>query len=394
MHMDSKPGRILVFDTTLRDGEQCPGASMDPGRKLVMARQLEALRVDVIEAGFPAASRSDHEAVQRIAWEVRNTKVAAIARALPSDIDRAWDALRDAAHPRLHVFISTSDIHLRHQLKMSREEVLRRVTKALERARSGAEDIEFSAVDATRSDRRFLRRIMERAIQCGARTVNIADTVGYAMPGEFGELVRYLRSTVRGIDKVVLSVHCHDDLGQAVANTLAAVKNGARQVKCTINGIGERAGNAALEEVVVALERRKDYFRCGTTGILTEKLYETSQLLTRLTGIHVQPNKAIVGANAFAHESGIHQDGLIKRRSTYEIIEPRSVGVPGTRMVLGRHSGRRAVAHRLHELGHTLSRVELGELFVRFKELAEDVRVIADDELEALARWTKSRAQD
>jgi 2-isopropylmalate synthase len=382
--MSSKLRNVLVFDTTLRDGEQSPGASMNPEEKLRMARQLEALGVDVIEAGFPAASKADFKAIQRIAQEVRGTRVAAIARAAWADIDCAGEALRDAAQPRLHVFMSTSDVHLRHQLKMSRGQVLKATTMALERAVSLVEDVEFSAMDATRTDKRFLRQVLERAIACGALTINIADTVGYAIPAEFGELVTYLISTVTGIDKVLLSVHCHDDLGQAVANTLAAVKSGAQQVKCTINGIGERAGNAALEEVVMALETRRDYFG-AKTSVQTERLYETSRLLTDITGIAVQPNKAIVGANAFAHESGIHQDGFIKERSTYEIIAPRSAGAPKSHLVLGRHSGRHGLSHRLRELGCILAPSQMEELFARFKELADVAKEVTDSQLEALA---------
>jgi 2-isopropylmalate synthase len=381
--MSSKLRRILVFDTTLRDGEQSPGASMDPEEKLRMASQLEALGVDVIEAGFPAASSGDFQAVQQIAQEIRSTRIAAMARAIPRDIDRAREALRDAAHPRLHVFLSTSDIHLRYQLNMSRADVLKTVTAALELAYSYVEDLEFSAMDATRTDRDFLRQVLERAIICGAQTVNIADTVGYGMPQEFGELITYLLSTVEGIDRTVLSVHCHDDLGQAVANTLSAVKNGARQVKCTINGIGERAGNAALEEVVMALKIRKDYFE-AETGVHTERIYETSLLLTDITGIAVQPNKAIVGTNAFAHESGIHQDGLAKERTTYEIIEPRSVGVNNSRLVLGKHSGRYALSHRLDELGYALTPYQINQLFALFKELADVTKGVSDEQLEKL----------
>jgi 2-isopropylmalate synthase len=388
--MSSKLRNVLVFDTTLRDGEQSPGASMNTEKKLCMARQLEALGVDVIEAGFPAASKGDFEAVRRIAQEVRGARIAAISRAMPSDIRRAQEALKEAANPRLHVFISTSDIHLQHQLKMSKQQVLKTIALALERAVSDVEDVEFSAMDATRTERRFLRQVLERAIECGARTVNIADTVGYAMPGEFGKLVAYLLSSVRGIDKTLLSVHCHDDLGQAAANTLAAVKSGAQQVKCTINGIGERAGNAALEEVVMALQTRKDYF-AAKTNIRTERLYETSRLLTNITGIPVSPNKAIVGANAFAHESGIHQDGLLKERNTYEIIAPRSVGAPKSRLVLGRHSGRHALSHQLRRLGHVLAPSQVDELFIRFKQLADGNREITDNHLEALVSHLQNR---
>ncbi len=318
--MGSGLRKVLIFDTTLRDGEQSPGAAMNQEEKLLMARQLERLGVDIIEAGFPVASEGDFASVRQIAREIRGAQIAAIARATRADIDRAWEALREAADPRLHVFISTSDIHLRYQLRKNRDEVLSQASQAVGHAHTYTDNVEFSAMDAARSDREFLRRVLEEAIAAGARTVNIADTVGYAVPEEFGELVAYLLSTVRNIDHAVLSVHCHDDLGLAVANSLAAVKNGAGQVKCTINGIGERAGNAALEEVVMALETRRGFYGCRT-AIETERIYETSKLLTGITGIPVQPNKAIVGANAFAHESGIHQDGLIKKKITYEIIE-------------------------------------------------------------------------
>jgi 2-isopropylmalate synthase len=381
--MSSRLRKVRIFDTTLRDGEQSPGAAMNPREKLLMARQLEALGVDVIEAGFPAASNGDFEAVSLIAREVRDTRIAAIARAKASDIDRAWEALHDSADPLLNVFISTSDIHLRHQLKKSRQEVLDQSIDAVKHASSHTGNVEFSAMDATRSDRRFLCRVLEEAIAAGARTVSIADTVGYAVPEEFGALVTFLLKHVANMDRAVLSVHCHDDLGLAVANTLAAVRAGAGQVKCTINGIGERAGNAALEEVVMAMETRRTYYRCRT-HIKTEEICKTSRLLTQITGIPVQPNKAIVGANAFAHASGIHQDGLIKDSSTYEIIEPSTVGAGRTLMVLGKHSGRRALHDRLARLGHNLTPVELDRLFPRFKELADKRKVVTDEDLNRL----------
>jgi 2-isopropylmalate synthase len=381
--MRSNLRKVLIFDTTLRDGEQSPGAGMNPDEKLLMAGQLEALGVDVIEAGFPAASKGDFEAVRRIAQDIRGTGIAAIARAKPCDIDCAWEALKEAADPRLHIFCSTSDIHLRHQLRKSRMEVLSQAREAVEYARAYTGNVEFSAMDATRSDRVFLRQVLEGAIAAGARTVNIADTVGYAVPEEFGSLVAFLLRHVRNMSRAVFSVHCHDDLGLAVANSLAAVKNGAGQVKCTVNGIGERAGNAALEEVVMALETRKTFYRCRT-GIKTEEIYPSSRLLTRITGIPVQPNKAIVGANAFAHESGIHQDGLIKEKSTYEIIEPRSVGVSETRMVLGKHSGRHALQDRLKELGYAVTPADMDGLFPLFKEWADGQKVVSDEDLEEM----------
>lgn len=384
---------ILIFDTTLRDGEQSPGAAMTPGEKLLMARQLATLGVDVIEAGFPAASAGDFDAVRLIAREVKGTRIAAIARAIPSDIDRAWEALKEGSSPRLNVFISTSDIHLKHQLKKSRQEVLDQAAAAVEHARSCTGDVEFSAMDATRSDRRFLCRVLEGAIDAGAGVVSIADTVGYAVPDEFGALVAYILRNVRNMSQALLSVHCHDDLGLAVANSLAAVKAGAHQVKCTINGIGERAGNAALEEVVMALETRKAFYRCRT-NVRTEEICRTSRLLTRITGIDVQPNKAIVGANAFAHASGIHQDGLIKERLTYEIVEPISVGAGPMLMVLGKHSGRRALKQRLGTLGYSLRPGEIDALFPLFKEWADDKKVVSDEDLRKMLALVPGRSRE
>jgi len=381
--VNSELKRILIFDTTLRDGEQSPGATMTAREKLLVARQLERLGVDVIEAGFPVASEGEFVSVREIARKIREVQVAAIARAKHEDIDRAWEALKEAADPRLHVFISTSDIHLRYQLGKSRHEVLSQTADAVLHACAYTSNVEFSATDATRTDREFLRRVLEEAIKAGARTVNIADTVGYAVPDELGGLVAYLATSVSGMDRAVLSVHCHDDLGLAVANSLAAVRRGAGQVKCTLNGIGERAGNAALEEVVMALEVRKEFFKCRT-NVHTEQIRESSRLLTEVTGIPVQPNKAIVGANAFAHESGIHQDGLIKKRITYEIIEPRSVGEAGTRMVLGKHSGRRALGEHLKKMGRRLTRSEMDRFFPVFKEWADRRKVVSDADLEAL----------
>jgi 2-isopropylmalate synthase len=372
--------RILIFDTTLRDGEQSPGATMTPREKMRVARQLQRLGVDVIEAGFPVASAGDFVSVREIAREIRDVQVAAIARARPVGIDCAWEALKEAADPRLHVFISTSDIHLRYQLKKTRDEVLKEAVEAVRRARAYTTNVEFSATDATRTERAFLVQVLEEAVAAGARTVNIADTVGYAVPDEFGDLVAHLVAHVSGMDRVVLSVHCHDDLGLAVANSLAAVRHGAGQVKCTVNGIGERAGNAALEEVVMALDVRKDSFKC-TTNVRTEQIRESSRLLTRVTGIPVAPNKAIVGANAFTHESGIHQDGLLKKKITYEIIEPRSVGEAGTRMVLGKHSGRRALGERLTLMGHPLTSSEMQRFFPIFKEWADSRKAISDADL-------------
>jgi 2-isopropylmalate synthase len=358
--------RIFVFDTTLRDGEQAPGCSMTAGDKLVMARRLETLGVDVIEAGFPAASAEEFAAVDWIAREIRGVEIAAITRAKASDIDRTWEALQGAANPRIHVILPASDILLGLQLHKSREEALEIAGRAVAHAAAFTANVEFSAMDATRADRYFLCTLLERAIDAGAGIVNIADTVGYAMPGEFGDLVRYVLANVRNIGNRPLSVHCHDDLGLATANTLAAVEQGAGQVKCTINGIGERAGNAALEEVVMALRTRQDRF-AAWTGVRTEHLYGTSRLLTEITGIAVQPNKAVVGANAFAHESGIHQDGMLKDSRTYEIMTPESVGVPSGRIVLGKHSGRSAVRYFMEERG-SIGEEEIDDMMKRIKE--------------------------
>jgi 2-isopropylmalate synthase len=381
--MRAKHRRIIVFDTTLRDGEQAPGATMTPAEKLSFAHQLEKLGVDIIEAGFPFASEGDFAAVRQIAKEVKGAGVAALARAVPTDIDRAWQAVEGAVSPRINIIAPSSDILLRHQLRKSRDQVLEEAGAAVDHARRHTDDIEFSAVDATRADRAFLVNLLEAAIASGARTINVADTVGYAVPEQFGDLIAYLLHHITHMDGVVLSVHCHDDLGCAVANSLAAIKNGAGQVKCTVNGIGERAGNAALEEVVMALETRKDYFGAGT-GIRTKYLYETSQLLTAITGIAVQPNKAVVGSNAFAHGSGIHQDGLIKERSTYEIMRPQSVGVSASKFVLGKHSGRHAVKERLDCLGYALAPDQLDLVLSAFKKRADSLKQVSEDDLIAL----------
>lgn len=382
MHSKKKE-RVLIFDTTLRDGEQSPGATMNADEKLRVARQLERLGVDIIEAGFPVASEGDFLSVQQIAREVREPEIAALARAGLADIDRAWEAVKEAAHPRIHTFISTSDIHLKYQLNKTRAQVMKEACAAVAHACSYTPNVEFSPMDATRTDWDYLSDIVEAVIEKGATTVNIPDTVGYAMPDEFGNLIAYLFKKVKNIHKAVISVHCHNDLGLAVANSLAAVKNGAMQVECTINGIGERAGNAAMEEVVMALATRKDIFGF-TTGIKTEHIYQTSRLLTHITGIPVQPNKAIVGANAFSHESGIHQDGLIKDKITYEIMTPQSVGISGTHLVLGKHSGRHAVSEHLKKMGYKLTAEDVKKVFVRFKELADVKKEIFDEDLEAI----------
>lgn len=391
--MDAKGERILIFDTTLRDGEQSPGASMDLDEKLRLAWQLEKLGVDIIEAGFPVASDGDFNAVRQIAREIRGVQVAGLARTNLADIDRAWEAISEAAHPRIHTFISSSDIHLKYQLNKTRKQALQEACAAVKHAVAYTKNVEFSPMDATRSDREYLCEMVEAVIAAGAKTVNIPDTVGYAIPDEFGKLIAYLFKKVKNIREAVISVHCHNDLGLAVANSLAAVKNGARQVECTINGIGERAGNAALEEVVMAVATRKDIFHCYT-GIKTDQIYQSSRLLTKITGIQVQPNKAIVGANAFAHESGIHQDGLIKEKTTYEIMTPQSVGISGSHLVLGKHSGRHAIAEHLKKMDYNLSKDEVNRVFVRFKELADVKKEIFDEDLEVLISEEVFRIED
>ncbi|MBP1721560.1 MAG: 2-isopropylmalate synthase [Deltaproteobacteria bacterium] len=385
--------RIRIFDTTLRDGEQSPGFSMNINEKIRMARQLEKLGVDVIEAGFPIASQGDFEAVSQIAQAVSGVQVAGLARANERDIDRAWEAIRTARLPRIHTFISTSDIHLTHQLRKSREEVLAMTVAAVRRAKSYTDNVEFSAMDATRSDWDYLCRVVEAAIDAGATTVNIPDTVGYAVPSEFGALIAYLKENVRAIDRAVISVHCHNDLGLATANAIAAVQNGARQIECTINGIGERAGNTSLEEAVMILYTRKEHMKLAT-GIRTTELYATSRLLTRITGVAVQPNKAIVGANAFAHESGIHTDGLLKDKITYEIMTPESVGVIKSSLVLGKHSGRHAMKDELQKRGYELSDDTVNKIFERFKDLADKKKDLYDEDLETIVAEIVLRAPE
>ena len=376
--------RIRIFDTTLRDGEQSPGFTMNAAQKVLFAHALEDLGVDVIEAGFPNSSPADFGAVQSIAREIRHASIAALARCHPADIDACGSALQGAAAPRIHVFISTSPLHRQHKLSMSPEQVIEHAVMGVTRARTHVDDVEFSAEDALRTEPEFLVRVFEAAIEAGARTLNVPDTVGYTTPGEIRALFEYLRANVRGADGVVFSAHCHNDLGLAVANSLAAIEGGARQVECTINGIGERAGNCAMEELVMALETRRAYFG-ATTGIHTERLVPTSRLLTRITGMNVQRNKAIVGANAFAHESGIHQHGMLKHRGTYEILRPEAVGWAKSQMIMGRHSGRAALADRLRELGFALEEAQLNQVFGRFKTLTEKKREVFDADLEALA---------
>ena len=377
-------GKLIVFDTTLRDGEQSPGASMTRDEKVRIAKALERMRVDVIEAGFPVASIGDFEAVQAVARAIKDSTVCGLARALDKDIDRAAEALKDAKSMRIHTFIATSPIHMKMKLRMDPDQVLEHAVRAVQRARQYTDDVEFSPEDAGRSDVDFLCRVIEAVIKAGARTVNIPDTVGYSVPGQFGSLIKELIERVPNSDKAIFSVHCHNDLGLAVANSLSAILNGARQVECTINGLGERAGNAALEEIVMAVRTRKDVFPCEL-NIDTTQIVHCSRLVSSITGFPVQPNKAIVGANAFAHESGIHQDGVLKNRETYEIMRAEDVGWSANRMVLGKHSGRNALRTRLKELGIEFStEEELNSTFALFKELADKKHEIFDDDLQAL----------
>jgi 2-isopropylmalate synthase len=372
--------RIIIFDTTLRDGEQSPGCSMNVQEKLRLAQQLDRLGVDVIEAGFPIASDGDFEAVQGIAASLRRPIIAALARACTGDVDRAWEALKGAARPRIHIFLATSDIHLKYKLRITREQCLEQAREAVRHAKCVCSDVEFSPEDATRTDVGFLCQVVEAVVAAGATTVNIPDTVGYSMPEEYGQLIRTLREKVAGIDKVTISTHCHNDLGLAVANSLAAVQNGACQVECAINGIGERAGNASLEEIVMAMRVRPDRYPFET-GIASEHLYPSSQMLAEITRVPVQPNKAITGRNAFAHEAGIHQDGMLKNPLTYEIMTPQSVGVPDSRLVLGKHSGRHALALRCEQLGHQFERRELDEVYRKFVVLADRIKKVQDSHL-------------
>ena len=375
--------RIIIFDTTLRDGEQSPGASMNLDEKVQVARQLERMNVDVIEAGFPIASEGDFEAVRAVARAMKKTSVAGLCRASKKDIDRAWEALKEAKKPRIHTFIATSDIHVKLKLQKTHDQVRKAAVDAVGHAAGYTDNVEFSAEDAARSDVTYLCEVIEAVIEAGAKTVNIPDTVGYAVPDEFGTLIATIRDRVSNVDQAVLSVHCHNDLGLAVANSLAAVQAGARQVECTINGIGERAGNASLEEVVMALRTRHDYMGAHT-DIRTEEIYRASRLVSGITGILVQQNKAIVGANAFAHEAGIHQDGMLKDKTTYEIMTPESVGIKESLLVLGKHSGRHAFRNRLDELGIELADEEIQTAFVAFKRLADKKKTIYDEDIEAL----------
>jgi len=375
--------RVYIFDTTLRDGEQSPGNTMNTQEKLRVARQLELLGVDIIEAGFPIASDGDFDAVRLIAEAIKNSEVAGLARANEEDIDRAWEAIKVAAKPRIHTFISTSDIHLKHQFRKNRDEILKIAVGAVKRAKKYTDNVEFSAMDATRSDWDYLCRVFSEVIDAGAITINVPDTVGYTVPEEFGRLIRYIKENVPNISKAVISVHCHNDLGLAVANSIAAIQNGARQIECTINGIGERAGNASLEEIAMILRVRKDVFPADTR-IVSEKIYPTSRLITAITGVSVQPNKAIVGANAFAHESGIHQDGLLKEKLTYEIMTPESVGIPKSSLILGKHSGRHAFRERIEELGYSLDDKEINLAFKRFKSLSDMKKNVYEEDIEMI----------
>ncbi len=379
---------IRIFDTTMRDGEQSPGCSMNLVEKLTLARQLERLGVDVIEAGFPIASDGDFESVCAVAAAVRESAICGLARTGSEDIERAARALESAANPRIHTFIATSDIHMEHKLRMSREQVLEQVDRAVRQARGYCDDVEFSAEDATRSDADFLVRVFTVASEAGATTLNVPDTVGYTLPEEFAELIRLLRDRVPGAEKVVFAVHCHNDLGLAVANSLAAVRAGARQVECTLNGIGERAGNTSMEEVVMAIKTRRDSFAGLDTRIRTAEIYPASRMLSSIIGVPVQPNKAIVGDNAFAHEAGIHQDGVLKAPITYEIMTPQSIGRSSNELVMGKHSGRHAFHERLLELGFDLEGEEFQLAFRRFMDLADKKKTIFNEDIEAIVADT------
>ena len=383
--------RVTIFDTTLRDGEQAPGFSLRTDEKVELARQLDVLGVDLIEAGFPIASQDDAEGVRQVAANVRRPVIAALARCRPEDIERAGDALRGAARARIHTFIATSDLHLAKKLNITRDQCMAAATAAVTQARGYTDDVQFSAEDATRSDMDFLAAIVEAVITSGATTINLPDTVGYATPDEIHDFFIQIQTKVPNSDKAVFSAHCHDDLGLAVANTHAAVTAGVRQVECTINGIGERAGNASLEEIVMGMRVRSDRLPF-VTGIRSEQLFPTSQLLSSLTGQHVQPNKAIVGRNAFAHEAGIHQDGMLKDRRTYEIMNPADVGVPQTTLVLGKHSGRHAVKHRCDALGHALTRLELDQVYRRVIAQCDAKKTFTDDDLLAVIQEVKAAA--
>jgi 2-isopropylmalate synthase len=379
--------KVIIFDTTLRDGEQAPGFSMNTTEKLEMARQLARLNVDVIEAGFPISSDEDFEATREVARQVGTLEgapiICGLSRVGLADIDRCWEAVKHARRPRIHTFVATSDIHLKYKLRKSRAEILNAAVEAVRHARAYCEDVEFSPEDASRSDFDYMCDVLSAVIEAGARTINIPDTVGYAIPKEWTERIARIREKVHGVEKAVVSVHCHNDLGQAVANSLAALAVGARQIECAMNGIGERAGNASLEEIVMALRTRKDFFGVETS-VKTEELFKTSRLLSHITGVHVQPNKAIVGENAFAHEAGIHQDGVLKEKLTYEIMRPEDIGRSSNKLVLGKHSGRAALSARLKELGFDLAGGDLDRAFKAFKDLADRKKEVYDEDLLAL----------
>ncbi len=384
---------IRIFDTTLRDGEQSPGASMNIEEKLLVAKQLARLNVDIIEAGFAFSSPGDFDAIHRIAQEVEGPVICSLARAKPEDIDRAWEALKGAPKCRIHTFLSSSDIHLKHQFRMTREEALKRAVEMVGHARSYVADVEYSPMDATRSDLSYLCEVVEAVVEAGATTVNIPDTVGYTTPQEFGEIIRTLCERIRNKEHAIISVHCHNDLGLAVANSMAAIHAGAGQVECTVNGIGERAGNASLEEIAMGLRTRKDFYQADTQ-IHTEEISKSSRLVSQITGMVVQPNKAIVGANAFAHTSGIHQDGLLKDKNTYEIIRPETIGLTQSRSVMGKLSGRHAFREELAKLGYTLSDQELQEAFERFKRLADQKKELFEEDLESIVNKAVTKAPE
>ncbi|MFW6303659.1 MAG: 2-isopropylmalate synthase [Candidatus Sumerlaeota bacterium] len=383
--------KIIVFDTTLRDGEQSPGCSMNLHEKLEVARQLERLGVNVIEAGFPISSPGDFDAVQAISQEIKGATICGLARALEKDITRCGEAIKNAAHGRIHTFIATSDVHVEKKLRMSKEKVIQIAVDAVKHAKTFTEDVEFSPEDAGRTDWGYMREVLEAVIEAGATTLNIPDTVGYCTPEQFGGCIKYLMQNVKGIDDVIVSVHCHNDLGMAVANSLAAIKQGARQVECTINGLGERAGNAAMEEIIMNLVVRKDYYDVDT-DIVTEEIFRTSRMVSQITGMRVQRNKAIVGANAFAHEAGIHQDGILKERSTYEIMTAGKVGWHGDNLIMGKHSGRNAFRSRLAEIGFIdLTDEEIEKAFERFKRVCDKKKDIYDDDLFAIVQEELAR---
>jgi len=382
----AEPTHIRIFDTTLRDGEQSPGASLNRAEKLEIARQLDALGVDVIEAGFPITSTGDFESVRAIASEIQRATVAGLARCVPRDIDRAGESLQGCAHPRIHVFCATSKIHREHKLKKAIDEIIRLSVQSVQQARQYTDDVEFSPEDGSRTELDVLTEITQAVVEAGATTVNIPDTVGYAVPQEYGHIFAYVRQKLPMLDErdIYLSSHCHNDLGLAVANSLAAMQNGCRQIECTINGIGERAGNAALEEIIMTLRTRKDFFGQYTTRINTRRIYPVSRTVAMMTGLFVQRNKAIVGENAFAHESGIHQDGMLKHRDTYEIMNPRDIGIPESKLVLGKHSGRHAFRQRIEELGYEIDEAALERTFTAFKQLADKKKDVYDEDIEAI----------